>query len=112
MPAPRKSTKEKALTGTLRKDREAARTKPSDPKTELDDAREAWKRCDRTCANPAARKQLKTGPRESLLSRPETFKWCQICLGVKSEQKRNVLLRFGRGGGDRTRPHISKSRDF
>jgi hypothetical protein len=41
MPAPRKTTKEKLLNGTLRKAREEARTKPSDPKSELEDAREA-----------------------------------------------------------------------
>jgi SpoVK/Ycf46/Vps4 family AAA+-type ATPase len=41
MPALRKSKKEKALNRTLRQDREAARTKPSNPKTELEDAREA-----------------------------------------------------------------------
>jgi cell fate (sporulation/competence/biofilm development) regulator YmcA (YheA/YmcA/DUF963 family) len=41
MPAPRKTKKEKALIGTLRKDREAARTKLSDPQSELQDAREA-----------------------------------------------------------------------
>jgi hypothetical protein len=41
MPAHRKTKKEKLLNGTLRKNREAARTKPADPKTELEDAREA-----------------------------------------------------------------------
>lgn len=41
MPAPRKTKREKELNGTLRKDREAARTKPSDPRSELEDAREA-----------------------------------------------------------------------
>src|SRR5258708_3047937 len=41
MPAHRKTRKEKELVGTLRQSREAARTKPSDPHTELEDAREA-----------------------------------------------------------------------
>lgn len=41
MPALRKTKREKELNGTLRKDREAARTKPSDPRSELQDAREA-----------------------------------------------------------------------
>jgi hypothetical protein len=41
MPAHRKSKALKELHGTLRKAREAARTKPSDPQTELEDAREA-----------------------------------------------------------------------
>jgi uncharacterized protein GlcG (DUF336 family) len=37
----RKSKREKELYGTLKKSREAARTKPSDPQTEMEDAREA-----------------------------------------------------------------------
>ncbi len=41
MPAHRKTKKEKELLGTLRKAREEARTKPSDPQSELQDAREA-----------------------------------------------------------------------
>jgi len=41
MPAHRKTKKEKELVGTLRKAREEARTKPSDPQSELQDAREA-----------------------------------------------------------------------
>jgi len=41
MPAHRKTKKEKELFGTLRKAREEARTKPSDPQSELQDAREA-----------------------------------------------------------------------
>lgn len=41
MPAHRKSNAHKELHGTLRKAREAARTKPSDPQTEMEDAREA-----------------------------------------------------------------------
>jgi len=41
MPAHRKTKKEKELIGTLRKAREEARTKPADPQSELQDAREA-----------------------------------------------------------------------
>jgi hypothetical protein len=41
MPAHRKSKAHKELHGTLRKAREDARTKPSDPQTEMQDAREA-----------------------------------------------------------------------
>jgi hypothetical protein len=41
MPAPRKTKKEKQFNGTLRKAREAARAKPEDPQSELQDAREA-----------------------------------------------------------------------
>jgi Sec-independent protein translocase protein TatA len=41
MPAHRTSKAHKDLHGTLRKAREAARTRPSDPQTELEDAREA-----------------------------------------------------------------------
>ncbi len=41
MPAHRMTKKEKELNGTLRKAREEARTKPSDPHSELQDAREA-----------------------------------------------------------------------
>jgi hypothetical protein len=40
MPAHRKTTAEKKLKGTLKKSREAARTKVADPVTELADARE------------------------------------------------------------------------
>ncbi len=41
MSAHRKTKKQKELLGTLRKAREEARTKPSDPQSELQDAREA-----------------------------------------------------------------------
>ena len=41
MPAHRMTKKEKAARGTLRKAREEARTKPADPQSELQDAREA-----------------------------------------------------------------------
>jgi DNA-binding ferritin-like protein len=41
MPTPRKTKREKELLGTLRKAREEARTKSSDPQSELEDAREA-----------------------------------------------------------------------
>ena len=41
MPTHRKTRREKELAGTLRKAREEARTKPSDPKSELEDSREA-----------------------------------------------------------------------
>src|SRR6266478_7670851 len=41
MSAHRKTKKQKELLGTLRKAREEARTKPSDPQSELEDAREA-----------------------------------------------------------------------
>jgi hypothetical protein len=41
MPRPRKTKKEKLLAGTLNATREAARKKTADPRSELEDAREA-----------------------------------------------------------------------
>jgi hypothetical protein len=41
MPAHRKTKAQKLLTDTFRQSREAARTKPVDPQSELEDAREA-----------------------------------------------------------------------